>query len=80
MTLGIVILSGLVLLLAVLRGLQALRHTEGTERGSEPGKGYHVIEAEYFSGGGGGGHSTSYKIPRDPQEYARTFIPKDAPK
>ncbi|XDA96509.1 hypothetical protein AB1M95_10195 [Sulfitobacter sp. LCG007] len=80
MTGTIVILSGLVLLLAVGRGLQALRHTEGTERGSEPGEGHHVIEAEYSSGGGGGGQFMRYEIPKDPQEYARIFIPKDGSK
>jgi hypothetical protein len=71
----VVILSALVLLLAVLRGLQALRHTKDTERGSLPGKGYHTIEANYFSGGGGGGQPGEFRVPRDPQEYARTFIP-----
>ncbi|TMM54355.1 hypothetical protein [Sulfitobacter sabulilitoris] len=69
-----------IVVVAVLRGLQALRHTRDTERGSLPGKGYHTIEANYFSGGGGGGHASSFKVPRDPQEYARTFIPKDKTK
>lgn len=73
----IVILCGAILLVAVLRGLQSLRHTKGTERGSLPGKGYHTIEANYFSGGGGGGQASSFKVPRDPQEYAKTFVPKD---
>ena len=71
----ILTLSALVLLLAVLRGLQALRHTKGTERGVEPGEGYTKIEANYSSGLGG--HTTEYYVPRDPQEYAKTFIPRD---
>ena len=37
----VLILSVLVLIVAVLRGLQALKHTRDTERGSKPGKGYH---------------------------------------
>lgn len=73
----IVILSVLVLVVAVLRAAQSIRHARGTERGSLPGKGYHVINADYHSGGGGGGHSSQYRVPRDPQDYAKTFIPKD---
>ena len=76
----VVILSVLVRIVAVLRGLQSLRHTRDTERGSAPGKGYHEIDATYHSGGGGGGHQTTYRIPRDPQEYAKRFIPKDKSK
>ena len=30
------------------------------------------------SGGGGGGHSTTIRVPKDPQEYAKAFVPKDA--
>ena len=76
----VVILSILVLIVAVLRGLQALKHTRDTYRGAEPGTGYHDIDATDHSGGGGGGHQTTYRIPRDPQEYAKRFIPKDKPK
>ena len=36
-----------------------------------------VIDAHYHSGGAGGGHSTQYRVPKDPQAYARLFIPKD---
>nr|WP_256474214.1 hypothetical protein [Lutimaribacter sp. EGI FJ00013] len=42
-------------------------------RGSEPGKGYHTLRSNYSSGLGG--HDTSWKVPRDPQEYARRFVP-----
>ena len=72
----VLLLSALVLLVAVLRAAQALRHTSGTERGSAPGKGDHVLHADYSSGAGGGGHSTTYRIPRDPQEYAKRFVPR----
>lgn len=71
----ILILSALILLFALLRGLQALRHTKGEERGVDPGEGYTKIEANYSSGLGG--HSKEYSVPRDPQEYAKTFIPRD---
>lgn len=45
-------------------------------RGSEPGKGDHILESDYQSGIGGG-HVTRWKVPRDPQEYAKRFVPKD---
>ncbi|THH38361.1 hypothetical protein E4Z66_01965 [Aliishimia ponticola] len=76
----VVILSALVLLLAVLRGAQSLRHTKDSERGSLPGKGDHIIHSDYSSGGGGGGHATSYTIPKDPQEYAKRFVPREKPR
>jgi hypothetical protein len=38
-----------------------------------------VIESQYSSGVGGG-QSISYRIPRDPQTYAKLFIPKDRKK
>lgn len=74
---AIILLSLAILAVAIISGAVALRQTRGTERGSLPGKGDHVIEATYSSGAGGGGHSTSYTIPRDPQEYAKRFIPRE---
>ena len=73
----VVVVSVLIVVVAVLRAWQSIRHTRGEERGSLPGTGHHIIDAAYHSGGGGGGHSTQYRVPRDPQEYAKTFIPKD---
>mgnify|MGYP003308822533 CR=1 FL=1 len=49
----VLILSVLVLIVEVLRGLQALKHTRDTERGSKPGKGYHEIDSTYHSVGCG---------------------------
>lgn len=73
----ITVLSGLVLLLAVLRAAQSLRQDGGTTgRGTAPGHGDSVIESHYASGAGGG-ESMSYRISRDPQTYAKLFIPKD---
>ena len=61
--------------LLVGRAILVVRR-EGNEpiRGSEPGTGEHTINAEYSSGFSG--HSTTYKIPRDPQAYAKRFVPK----
>ena len=73
----ILVVSALIVVVAILRAWQSIRHSSGTERGSLPGTGHHIIDAEYHSGGGGGGHSAQYRVPRDPQEYAKTFIPKD---
>lgn len=73
----IILLSLAIILVAIISGAMALKHTRGTERGSLPGKGDHVIEANYSSGAGGGGHATTYKIPRDPQEYAKRFVPRE---
>ncbi|RVT84514.1 hypothetical protein DXV76_12600 [Rhodobacteraceae bacterium CCMM004] len=70
--LGIAILGVL-----AVRATIVVRRERGAPRGSLPGKGHHVIEANYFSGGAGGGHSASYKVPKDPQAYARLFVPRD---
>lgn len=52
-----------------------LRSDPGKARGAEPGKGDHVLTSDYQSGLGG--HSTTWRVPADPQEYAKTFIPHD---
>lgn len=79
----ITILSGLVLLLTVLRAAQSMRQDRatgrGTGRGTAPGRGDNMIESHYSSGAGGG-QSMSYRISRDPQTYAKLFIPKDRKK
>lgn len=75
----IVILSGAILAILVVRALWVIRHEKGTPRGSLPGKGYHEIDASYTSGGGGGGQVKFYKVPKDPDEYARVFVPDRKP-
>ncbi len=67
-----------VLLLAravwVLRA-EAARDDGGAPRGIPPGNGYTEIESDYSSGVGGGNQLT-LRVPKDPQEYARAFIPR----
>jgi hypothetical protein len=75
----IAVLSGLVLLLAGLRAAQSLREDRTTGRGTEPGEGDSVISS-FYSSGVSGGQSMSYRISRDPQTYAKIFIPKDRSK
>ncbi len=75
----IAVLSGLVLLLAGLRAAQSLREDHTTGRGTEPGPGDSVISS-FYSSGVSGGQSMSYRISRDPQTYAKIFIPKDRTK
>ncbi|WP_147125126.1 hypothetical protein [Shimia ponticola] len=67
-------ICGAIIALLLARTLYVLRQEKGQKiRGSEPGTGHHTIYAEYYSGFSG--HSTSYEIPRDPQAYARLFVP-----
>ncbi len=47
----------------------------GRPRGIPPGTGYTVIQSDYSSGVGGGNQLTT-RVPQDPQEYARAFVPK----
>lgn len=68
--------STLIVLILLVRAIYVVRSeaAQGPVRGSEPGKGYHTITADYSSGMGG--QHTTYEIPRDPQEYNRLFVPK----
>ena len=43
-------------------------------RGSPPGKGDHVVDANYNSGLGG--QTGQFRVPKDPEEYARRFVPR----
>lgn len=82
----ITVICGAIIGLLLIRTFYVLRQEKDEEfRGSNPGQGHHTIHAEYSSGFSG--HSTTYKIPRDPQAYARMFVPahsdpadKDDPK
>ena len=70
-------LSIAIMLLLFFRALWVVRQEKDQGRGSLPGQGYHEVRADYFSGGAGGGHSGSFRVPKDPQTYAQQFVPKD---
>lgn len=58
----------------VLRS-EAAQEDDGRPRGIPPGDGYTEITSDYSSGLGGGNQLTT-RVPQDPQEYARSFVPK----
>lgn len=66
-------LLGLIAVVAVLLAWNALRQDKGKARGAEPGKEDHILTSDYQSGMGG--HSTTWRVPADPQEYAKKFVP-----
>lgn len=70
------LIGGVILALLVMRAIYILRTERNQRPGSPPGQGHHILKSEYFSGGGGGGEATEYRIPKDPQDYARLFVPK----
>ena len=51
----------------------------GRPRGTRPGPGHVEIRSEYSSGLGGG-EAMTVRVPRDPDAYARAFVPKRAPR
>ncbi|MGX9354393.1 hypothetical protein ACS3SW_04295 [Roseobacteraceae bacterium S113] len=63
-------------LVSVLAAWMRLRSDPGKARGAKPGKGDHVLTSDYQSGLGG--HSTTWRVPADPQEYAKKFVPNRA--
>ncbi len=73
--LTIPVLIGLILAVTVVIGIvrQRQERLDDSRRGSPPGTGYHKLHSHYSSGLGG--HDTSWTVPRDPQEYARRFVP-----
>ena len=75
--LPIVILSAAIIVVLVVRAIFVMRREDpSAPRGVLPGKGYTEVDSSYFSGGLGGGHQSSFRVPRDPQEYAKGFVPR----
>ena len=70
----ILILSLAILAVAALAGWVRLRVDPGKARGSTQKTGEIELTSDYQSGLGG--HSTTWRIPADPQAYAKTFVPK----
>ena len=69
-------LCALILVVLAVRTAAVMRAERGARRGSPPGEGHHRVEAGYWSGGAGGGHDGHFTVPKDPQEYARRFVPR----
>lgn len=70
-------LALLILALVVMVGLLAwLGQRRNSSQGDGDNPDYHILHSEYHSGVGGGENRT-WKVPKDPQAYARLFIPKD---
>lgn len=73
------LISVLVLCIAVVLCVHArriIRAERGQRPGLPPGTGEHVFEVTYASGLSGG-KTAVVRVPRDPQAYARQFVPKD---
>jgi hypothetical protein len=76
----VALIAGLIVAIALtlwLKARQTIRREAGRPRGIAPGEGDHIIDVEYSSGLGGG-HATQIRVPRDPQAYARRFVPRSA--
>lgn len=75
---GTILLIGLIFLAVIALCLVSLRKDRGS-RGSQPGTGFHTLRSDYNSGMGGG-NSAEWQVPRDPQAYAKRFVPKEKSK
>lgn len=67
--------SAIAIVMLLARAIQAVRSETDDPRGSEPGSGHNVVEVTFTSGAGGGGDVARFRVPRDPQAYARAFVP-----
>jgi hypothetical protein len=58
------------------------RRNGPVKRGVEPGLGDSLVQGGIGSaaGGSGGGHNTVIRVTRDPQQYAKAFVPHHAKK
>ncbi|MEM9707426.1 MAG: hypothetical protein AAF871_01430 [Pseudomonadota bacterium] len=63
-----------ILIVLLVRAALVIRSEKDKGRGSLPGTGDHVIDANYNSGLGG--QEGTFRVPKDPDAYARRFVPK----
>ena len=77
LSLALTLLAILVLVGLLVRSKLRADAAEGDGRGhgTAPGQGDRLIDASYISGGAGGGHATTTRVTRDPQKYAKAFVP-----
>lgn len=69
------LVAGGILAALVVRAHLIIRREAARPRGTERGTGYVEIVSEYSSGVGGGERMVT-RVPRDPDEYARAFVPR----
>lgn len=69
----VVLIGALIAMVALLAWLGQKR---STTQGDAENADFHILHSEYQSGMGGG-ESRTWKVPKDPQAYAKLFIPKD---
>ena len=72
----IAVLVAAILAVVGVHAARIVRSERGQARGVAPGRGHTRVEAGYWSGGAGGGHGGHFDVPRDPQAYARRFVPR----
>ncbi|MBM2577047.1 hypothetical protein JQC91_12135 [Jannaschia sp. Os4] len=69
------LIAGGILVVLAVRAVFVVRSEPDRPRGVEPGEGYTKILSEYSSGVGGGERLIT-RVPRDPDAYARAFVPR----
>ncbi len=73
MTLLILSLSLFALMVLIVRHHLRLGHE--IEQGNRPYKNEMLLEGGFGGGGYGGGHSHVWRVTRDPEAYAKGFVP-----
>ena len=69
------LIGGAIFAVLAVRAVFIMRAEPDRLRGVEPGRGHVEVVSEYFSGVGGGQQQIT-RVPRDPDEYARAFVPR----
>ena len=65
-----------ILYFSIRRELRRIRHRDGYRpRGAAPGDGLAVVSSTMLDS-----HQHSWYVPRDPQQYAKAFVPAHAKK
>jgi len=65
----------IVILVGLLARSRARAESAKNRRGTDPGEGDQLIDSGYYAGGLGGGHGGVIRVTRDPQQYAKGFVP-----